>query len=96
MFLFTNHEEGWGMAVMEALCMGKPVVAYDLPIYKDIFKEGMLTAGIKDISSMAQLVCELLADEKKAEKEGQKGKEYVLNKYNYDSISKKEMAYICR
>lgn len=38
-FLFPSHEEGWGIAICEAMYCGLPVVCYDLPafeVYGDI------------------------------------------------------------
>jgi glycosyltransferase involved in cell wall biosynthesis len=37
LFVFPSIEEGWGIAVAEALSVGTPVVAYDLPVYKKPF-----------------------------------------------------------
>lgn len=33
--VFPSHQEGWGIAPMEALSLGLPVVAYNLPVYKE-------------------------------------------------------------
>ena len=33
--VFPSHQEGWGIAPMEALSLGLPVVAYDLPVYDE-------------------------------------------------------------
>jgi glycosyltransferase involved in cell wall biosynthesis len=33
LFIAPSHEEGWGIAVGEALLAGIPVIAYDLPAY---------------------------------------------------------------
>jgi len=33
-FLFPSHEEGWGIAVCEAMYCGLPVICYDLPAFK--------------------------------------------------------------
>ena len=33
-FVFPSHEEGWGIAICEAMACGLAVVAYDLPAYE--------------------------------------------------------------
>ena len=40
LFLFPSYEEGWGIAICEAMACGLPVVAYDLPAYRNVFKQG--------------------------------------------------------
>lgn len=41
LFISTSHEEGWGIAVCEALACGIPIIAFDLPAFQ-IFR-GFIT-----------------------------------------------------
>lgn len=59
-FLFPSYEEGWGIAICEAMACGLPVVAYDLPAYKSIYQEGMVKVQIGDVESCAQSALMLL------------------------------------
>ena len=34
--LFPSHVEGYGMPLVEALCAGVPVIASDLPVFREI------------------------------------------------------------
>lgn len=61
--LFTDHEAGFGLIILEAMAAGLPVVAYDLPIFGKIFKKGFLTAPLSDIEALSQQVLKLLKDE---------------------------------
>lgn len=36
-FVFPSHEEGWGIAVCEAMAAGLPIVAYDLAPFREFF-----------------------------------------------------------
>ena len=90
-FLFTSHEEGWGIAIAEAMACQLPVVAYDLPIYKYIFKEGMIECHFKNIDEMAQETINLLIDEEKAQKLGIAGEKYIKSNYQWQNVADKEL-----
>lgn len=94
LFLFTSHEEGWGMALAEALVCGIPAVAYNLPIFKYLFKEGVVLCELKDTSSMADKVCSILENEEKGKKMGLAGREYILRHYSLDKVAEKELQII--
>ena len=64
-FVFPSHEEGWGIAICEAMACGLPVVAYDLPVYREIFKEGIVTVPLNDIKRFSEEVIDLLENDEK-------------------------------
>ena len=57
-----SHEEGWGMAICEAMAAGLPVVAYDLPVYKRIYGNARLAVPCFDTSTFAKTIVNLLND----------------------------------
>jgi len=65
LFLFTDHENGWGLAVCEAMACGLPVVAYNLDIFGSVYKQGYVTVPLSDTKLFATKVVELLEDAKK-------------------------------
>lgn len=91
LFLFTSHEEGWGIAVAEALVCGIPVVAYDLPVFERVFKEGICLCKFKDTDEMAKSVCNILEDDNMRVKMGLAGREFILSHYSLDKIAKNEL-----
>ncbi|MBR6147696.1 MAG: glycosyltransferase family 4 protein [Lachnospiraceae bacterium] len=91
LFLFTSHEEGWGMAIAEAMVCGLPVVAYDLEIYKYIFREGILVCDLQDVDNMAKKVCQLLDNDEYRKKLGLEGKKYIESHYSFELTAKKEL-----
>ena len=93
-FLFTSHEEGWGIAVAEALACSIPVVAYNLPVFSILFPKGILTNKQEDYKSMAQAVIDLLNDEERRATLGNEGNDYIRNHYSWDRIAKEEIGYI--
>ncbi len=90
MFLFTSHEEGWGMAIAEAMTCGLPVVTYDLEIYKHVFGDNIIGCKLLDTDAMAEAVCKLLEDDEYRKNLGRKGQEYVLKRYSFEKTAQRE------
>lgn len=94
LFIFPSYEEGWGIAVTEAMACGACVVVYDLPTY-DIFGDSIVRVNIGNKIGMAQKVIELLEN-------GEKRKSYIaaaLEKakaFDWDQISAQEYSQILR
>ena len=57
-----SHEEGWGIAVCEAMAAGLPVVAYDLPAYQKIYPGAYLAIPCFDHAMFAHAVARILND----------------------------------
>ena len=62
LFVFPSVEEGWGIAIAEALAVGTPVVAYDLPVYAGVFGDQLHTTPLKDVGALTRTVANLLDD----------------------------------
>jgi len=63
MFLFTDHEAGFSLATAEAMATGLPVIAYDLPVFKEIYKKGAINVPLSDKKSFARGVISLLKNQ---------------------------------
>jgi glycosyltransferase involved in cell wall biosynthesis len=61
LFVFPSVEEGWGIAIAEALAVGTPVVAYDLPVYSTVFGGHLHAVLLKDRVMLIRTVGQLLA-----------------------------------
>ena len=57
-----SHEEGWGIAVCEAMACGLPVVAWDLPVYQRIYGDALATVPCFDPAAFAARLVEVLDD----------------------------------
>jgi glycosyltransferase involved in cell wall biosynthesis len=65
LFLMTDREAGWSLASAEAMACGLPVVAYQNPIFGNVFKTGFVTAEIGNRHQFAHKIIKLLHDPQK-------------------------------
>lgn len=61
-FLFTDHEAGWGLAVAEAMACGLPVVGWNIGVLGKVFKEGFIKIPCFQCKIFARKVLWLLDD----------------------------------
>lgn len=62
LFLFTDHEAGFGLAAAEAMAMGLPVVGWDIGILGTVYKSGYRKASFGNYSLFASIIIDLLKD----------------------------------
>jgi glycosyltransferase involved in cell wall biosynthesis len=67
-FLCPDHENGWGLAVCEAMSSGLPVISYDLDIFGGVYKKGFKSVKLFDTDSFANEIISILNDDKKRAK----------------------------
>lgn len=62
---FPSTKEGFGMAALEAMCAGNPVVTSDLPVFAEWFTPGVhaLTSRLGDADDLAAQLARALDDE---------------------------------
>jgi len=89
-FVFPSHEEGWGIAVCEAMACGLPVIAYDLPVYREIFKQGIITVPLNDTKRFSEEVINLLEDDEKRFALSKKA-EAQASRYDWDNVATREL-----
>lgn len=65
LLLFLDHEAGFGLVVTEAMAASLPVVSYNLPIFGQLYKNGYLTAPLKNTGKVVENVLTLLSDDEK-------------------------------
>lgn len=61
-FVFPSYEEGWGIAACEAMAFSLPVVAYDLPVYAEVFHGAVQIVPLNDRAAFADKIVEILSN----------------------------------
>jgi len=60
--VFPSREEGFGIVPLESQALGLPVVAWNLPVFEEVFPEGMVKIEVGDFEEFAEDVLRLLTD----------------------------------
>ncbi len=84
LFVFPSLSEGLGVALIEAMASGLPVVASAIDVVREILAgaEAGLLVPPENASALAQALCILLGDSRKREEMGWKAQELVQERYN--------------
>ncbi len=59
-FLFTDHEAGWGLAVAEAMACGLPVVGWDIGILGNIYRKGYVKIPLNNNKLFSRQVIKIV------------------------------------
>jgi glycosyltransferase involved in cell wall biosynthesis len=59
-FLFLSYRESFGLALMEAICCGKPAFVYDVPEYRKIYTNNeIIVSPMGDYKTVADKVIDI-------------------------------------
>lgn len=86
-----SYEEGWGITICEAFACGVPVVAYDLPVYEEVFPRVLRTAPLGDREAFGRQVVDLLRDREAAGRLAGAGRALVA-RYDWEALAQREIA----
>ena len=83
-----GDQEGFGLVLVEALGCECAVVVTDLPAMQDIITDGKtgLVVAQKNVQEIAEKVAYLLDNPSLGRSLGKKGRQYVLERYDWDRI----------
>jgi glycosyltransferase involved in cell wall biosynthesis len=92
-FVYPSYQESWGIVIAEAMACGLPVVTYDLPVYKGIYKNYIFAVELWSIKKMAEIILNIYKDSEGYKKMVDEAKDYVC-KYDWATIQRHELRHI--
>ncbi|MBT4287347.1 MAG: glycosyltransferase [Deltaproteobacteria bacterium] len=92
-FLFPSHEEGWGIAIADAMACQVPVITWDLPVFDDVFENYIIKISENNIDQFADTVIDLLKNNSKRKNIAKSGFRFI-QKYNSNKIAEDMMKVI--
>ncbi|MEO5627719.1 MAG: glycosyltransferase family 4 protein [Candidatus Saccharimonadales bacterium] len=92
-FLCPDHENGWGLAVCEAMSCGLPVVSYDLDIFGAVYKKGFRSVKLYNTNAFAKQVIELLDKPALRKKIGQDAADQA-SQFDHQKVVKELVKYL--
>ncbi|MDY6893964.1 MAG: glycosyltransferase [Thermotogota bacterium] len=92
-FLCPSHYESFAIVIAEAMACRLPVIAYDLPIYEDIYEKNILKVPIGDINQFAELVIKLLNESERGNTLSFKGQMFI-QKYDWSVVGERELKHL--
>jgi len=72
-FLFPSNYESFGIAGLEAIASGLPVVAFNIPVFKDIFKDTFSLVPLGNTKAFADEVVLLLTNQEYYKRKQEEG-----------------------
>jgi len=96
LFVLPSLNEGLSLALLEAMSMGKPVIASHVGGIPEVIKSGLngFLVPPKNPEALAERILELLRNEKMGKQMGQNGMQNVRDKFNIQqSVRRIEQVY---
>lgn len=89
-FVFPSLAEGFGLPGLEAMAAGLPVLASNIPVFKEVYQDGALYFNPQDPEDMATKIKQLLRDRQLEIKLKNKGLE-ISQKYSWEKMAKETL-----
>ena len=88
-----SFEEGWGLSVTEMLASGLPVVAYDLPVFRELFSKVIQMVPSRAPWKVAEQILKWMESPQEAVELGGKGASFVRS-FDYRTVANHERMFL--
>lgn len=90
-FIYPSLSEGFGLQGLESMAAGTLVIASDIPVFKEVYKDNVFYFNPFDFSSIARTMEEVLKiDTKEREKIIKKGQKFI-KRYSWSKMAKQTL-----
>jgi glycosyltransferase involved in cell wall biosynthesis len=96
-FVFPSLEEGFPNSILEAMASGLPVVAYDIPIIREILEDHVTGILVPkgDTEALAGAILTLMNDRTLRRDMGRRAKEQIESKYRVEIMRRSYERVFC-
>jgi glycosyltransferase involved in cell wall biosynthesis len=86
-FIFPSLSEGFGLPGLEAMASGTPVLASDIPVFREVYSDAVLYFNPEDVDDIANKIMQILTDKNLRAALVLKGKSHI-RKYSWRKMAK--------
>ncbi len=91
LFVFPSHEEGFSLSIAETMALGIPVIAYNLDVYREIYRDSIMYVDFSNTVQFAEKIIKLLNDKNLLTYYSKLGFE-IVKKYDISNCAKNELS----
>ena len=96
LLMYMDTESGWGITICEAMACRLPVVAYDLPVFREVYGDAVDFVPPGDIAGFSETVLGLLSSTDARLKRKADEIREVARKYDWNKIARDEIKVLER
>lgn len=90
-FVCSSREEGWSISISEAAACGLPIIAYDNPIFREVYADAILYVPRGNIKELANVIFSILSNPKLAEEYSERSIKWSM-KHEWKEVARKEVS----